>query len=235
MLIPEKLRETIEGVLIKEAPLPDEWDKDIYNEKVPFKRRIEYAKSMATRLGAGSSRVAFEIPYQGRKTVLKIAKNKKGIAQNEEEARVLSDVYIKSAFSEWILPIIDYDEENPGGPTWVHVEYADKIKSEKQFTEIFNLDGLSITDFVYYAEYVNNPSRWSATRIQNTEKQIRKLSDENQEKAWDLIQVLNVLQNDFGVYLADFNYRGNWGIYKGHPVMIDIGLTPEVYTKYYKR
>lgn len=235
MLISQNLKEAIEGVLMKEVPLPDDWDKDIYSEKVPFKKRIEYAKNMATRLGGGSSRVAFEITYQGRKTVLKIAKNKKGIAQNQEEARVLSDGYIKSAFGEWILPIIDYDEENASGPTWIHVEYADKIKTDKQFRSILNLNGLSIPDFVYYVHNRNSPSNRNIRNVQHIEKKISEMSDDDQEKAWELVQVFNVLQNDYGIYLADFNHHGNWGIYKGHPVMIDIGLTPEVYTKYYQK
>jgi len=38
---------------------------------------------MAKRLGGGSSRVAFLIDYQGRKTILKVAKNNKGLAQSQ--------------------------------------------------------------------------------------------------------------------------------------------------------
>ena len=73
----------IKELLLESPPLPEDWDKDIFNERVPFKTRIEYAKARAEQVGKGSSRVAFVIPYQGRKTVLKVALNAKGMAQND--------------------------------------------------------------------------------------------------------------------------------------------------------
>ena len=65
-----------------EAPLPPDWDKEQLNLRQTFKNRIKYAVSKAQRIGSGSSRVAFIIPYEGRNTVLKVAKNLKGLAQN---------------------------------------------------------------------------------------------------------------------------------------------------------
>ena len=63
---------------LNEAPLPDNWEKVKFNNGT-FKSMIEYATAMSEKVGSGSSRVAFKIPYKGRDTVLKVAKNKKGV------------------------------------------------------------------------------------------------------------------------------------------------------------
>jgi hypothetical protein len=70
---------------------------------------IEYATAMSEKVGSGSSRVAFKIPYKGRDTVLKVAKNKKGIAQNKEEMQYLYDDYIQEMGI--VIPIIDHDSD----------------------------------------------------------------------------------------------------------------------------
>ena len=67
--------------ILSEAPLPDDWDKSAYKSDKSFASQLRYAQERAKKIGAGSSRVAFEIEHQGRPTVLKIAKNKKGLAQ----------------------------------------------------------------------------------------------------------------------------------------------------------
>lgn len=72
--------------ILNETPLPDDWDKGKFVKKDnSFKSIINYAKERAKRIGSGSSRVAFIVQYQGRETVLKIAKNNKGIYQNRQE------------------------------------------------------------------------------------------------------------------------------------------------------
>ena len=93
---------------IIEAPLPDDWDKRMFDRSTPFKKMVAYAKERAKQVGRGSSRVAFEIPYQGRKTVIKVALNGKGLAQNREEARLLSDGHIASIGI--VIPLIDLSD-----------------------------------------------------------------------------------------------------------------------------
>lgn len=80
--------------IISEAPLPDDWDKAVYTPQTSYKKRIDYAVAKAQKLGKGSSRTAFTVTYEGRPTVLKVAHNIKGMAQNEAEAELLSDGYL---------------------------------------------------------------------------------------------------------------------------------------------
>ena len=74
---------------VDEMALPADWDPAALGHDKTFKSRLEYALQRARRLGGGSSRVAFVIPDNGRDTVLKIAKNNKGTAQNEAEVDIL--------------------------------------------------------------------------------------------------------------------------------------------------
>ena len=102
------MKKTFKQFLI-ETPLPDDLYDAVFNPNVPFIKRVRYAKERAKRLGAGSSRVAFLTPYQGRNTVLKVAKNGKGIVQNEEELTLLEDWYLNKLGIT--IPLIDYDKK----------------------------------------------------------------------------------------------------------------------------
>ena len=135
-----------------EAPLPDDWDKDIYNDRIPFNKRVQYAKDRAAKIGTGSSRIAFKIPYQGRDTVLKIAKNKKGMAQNEHEVQALSDYYLNKIGIT--IPMIDYDEQS-ATPTWIHVEMARKATK----ADFKKHTGGTIEDLMAYAYKVTEIGR----------------------------------------------------------------------------
>lgn len=199
-----RITEAVEHLF--EAPLPDDWDADIYNEWVPFAQRLRYAKERAMQLGRGSSRVAFEIPYQGRKTALKIAINHKGIAQNEEESMLLDDYMVRQIGI--VIPLIDYDERNPQ-PTWIHTEYAQKI-TQKQLERFFG--GVSLTEIVWYLDYHRSGK---GTRIN--------LPDEIFENEY--FQRLQDLVLNFGIPAGDLARKANWGLYKGEPVIIDLGLT----------
>lgn len=223
MKIESSLYESITKI-ISEAPLPDDWDRDIYNDRVPFKKRIEYAKERAQRLGQGSSRVAFEVPYQGRPTVLKVAKNKKGMAQNVVEVELLTDGYLRH--SGWVIPIIDYDTTNRE-PTWIHTEKAEKIRNYKKLAELVGMDPLIVID------KAKEISRGSSTKTRFDEK-IDSLPEDTQNSLHDLLDLyVNLL--GMGVATGDFVHAANWGVYEGKPVMIDIGLSTEVYDKHYRR
>ena len=199
---------------LKEAPLPDDWDHAIYNPRIPFAQRIKYATARATKIGSGSSRVAFKLPYQGRSTVLKIAKNKKGMAQNEHEAQMLTDYYLKRL--NIVIPIIDYDEQSQS-PTWIHTEFANKAKP----SDFKKQCGGELKDLISYALKVTGKDgpAWG-----NSEK-INEYSDLAQEFV-DII-------GSYDLPIADFGRVANWGIYEGRLVIIDIGLSYDVYEEHY--
>jgi hypothetical protein len=59
-------------------------------------------------------------------------------------------------------------------------------------------------------------------------------TEEELEDLVDLVDNLYTLSNDFDIALGDFEKPDSWGLYKGKPVIIDIGLSMEVYDLHYK-
>lgn len=110
--------------LLNEAPLPPDWDSNVFTPDNTYKKRMDYAAARAQKLGRGSSRTAFEIEYQGRTTVLKVAHNIKGMAQNKAEANILDDWSVEQLGIT--IPIIDYDNAHDS-PVWIHMEKLRKL------------------------------------------------------------------------------------------------------------
>lgn len=194
-----------------ESPLPDDWDGDIFDERISFAKRINYAKERAAKVGAGSSRVAFVIPYQGRQTVLKIAKNVKGMAQNSAEVDMFNDYYLTGL--EITIPMIDYDEKN-SSPTWIHTEFAQKAKP----SDFVKACGASLDVLIASALYGCGKTRINPGKI-----------DEENELLTSLIDLIG----NFDIPHADFNRIANWGIWQGSPVILDLGLSSEVLADHY--
>lgn len=201
---------------IIEAPLPDDWDKRMFDRSTPFKKMVAYAKERAKQVGRGSSRVAFEIPYQGRKTVIKVALNGKGLAQNREEIRFLSDGYITDI--DIVIPMIDYDKENGNNPTWIHTEFANKI-DQKTLNRFFGVE-----DMWLIVQYLNKLTGHSKLSVD--------LPPDVLENPY--YQDLHDLVISFDLPAGDFYRKANWGMYNGKPVIIDMGYTSEVQKLYHK-
>lgn len=217
--------------VLDEMPLPSDWDPAQYQKGTTFKSRLAYALERAKKLGTGSSRVATIIEYQGRPTVLKIAKNQKGLAQNGVEADILSDNYAKQMGI--LIPIIDYDTHNRTEPTWIHTELAQKVSEQKLCAVIkcFNLQQLinlawAITGKIkHMGTYQSYVDYWR--RNGKSEEDINTLSE--------YANALAELNTSYDVELGDFARAANWGMYQGKPVVIDVGFNSNVKSQYYTR
>jgi hypothetical protein len=213
---------------LDEMPLPADWDPAQYQQGTSFKQRLAYALERAKKLGAGSSRVAMTIEYQGRPTVLKIAKNNKGLAQNNVEADILGDGYASQLGI--LIPLIDYDEQNRE-PMWIHTEMAQKV-SEKQLANMMGVDDLN--DIVQMGKAIAGKSKILKHQdIVNYMRTIGK-TEEQIETATEYGNILADLANSFDIELNDLNRKANWGIYNGKPVIIDAGANSNVISQYYK-
>jgi hypothetical protein len=211
--------------LINETPLPSDWDSSKFNTSNSFKSIVDYALERSKKIGTGSSRIAFEVEYEGRPTILKIAKNKKGLAQNEVESKMLSDGYIEKM--ELTIPLIDYDTTNIQ-PLWIHTEKADKV-TEKKLCKLLHCDNLFQLIQMVEIKYKHSNLY---TRYYNELKELN--TEDELEELEELVDNLYSLSNDFDIALGDFEKPDSWGLYKGKPVIIDIGLSMEVYDLHYK-
>lgn len=220
--------EFVQEEIIDEMPLPADWDPAaMQQQSTSFKSRLQYALERAKKLGTGSSRVATVIDYEGRPTVLKIAKNAKGLAQNSVEADILSDGYASQLGI--LIPIIDYDEANRE-PSWIHTEMATKA-SDKQLSNIMKCGDLSM--LVAAANSIaGKKSMYSYQSVVNYLRE-HGSSDSDIDTMTDYANTLADLANSFDVELADFARAANWGMYNGKPVVVDVGFNSTVMNQYY--
>lgn len=209
--------------IIVETPLPPDWDSSVYTPASSYKQRIDYAVKRAQKMGTGSSRVAFVIEYQGRKTILKVAKNKKGMAQNEAEAALLSDGYLSQM--DIAIPIIDYDEQH-SQPVWIHTEMAQKA-TEKQLCSLMKCRKLF--DLVYHANGIASGKNMGQFQRDYQSK----MSEDDFETFLSYSDKLTDLANSFDINISDFARAANWGLFNGEPVVIDLGFTEDVRKNHY--
>jgi hypothetical protein len=207
--------------LLNEMALPADWDKKSFQGS--FKKQLDYAMERAAKIGTGSSRVAFVVPFEGRDTVVKIAKNAKGLAQNAKEV----DYGLHQMHGNVLIPLIDNDEENDP-PRWIQFEKADKL-TEAKFKSMtgfgFKHFGAMLQDW----EQSVKPKRFKfnyAVDVPEAEKEKITKSE--------LFEEVTDMCGNFGFLVGDFARLTNWGVFKNKPVIIDYGYDEEIQKLYYK-
>lgn len=197
-----------------------------------FAQRLSYCRDGLEQLGRGSGRIAFLMP-NGH--VLKLAANRKGVAQNEVEC---GDYYknMLLCFPNVYDCADDY--------TWCEVERAEKAK-KSDFPAILGLTFEEVRDTLV-----------DMTRQRGTGREFRNMRtstpkerlEEIEQAVWDDPDghpTLYGLYDYIGNYGAE-EYRvgdlftpRNWGIVErgGRKTLVatDSGLNDEVYGKFYRR
>jgi hypothetical protein len=218
---------------LDEVPLPPDWDPEQMNLRQTFKNRLKYALDRAKKLGGGSARVAMIIEYEGRPTALKVAKNLKGLAQNEAEINILDDGYLGNL--PIIIPLIDYDKANKR-PVWLQTEVAKKVNG-LQLCKLLHTPSLwFLTDMVDVILGKPTP----AYRTRRTVNEIEKLYFE--PKMWigdkaptkqdwqqfsEYASEVADLVGQSSLETGDLQNPANWGVFNNRPVIIDLGFTGE--------
>ena len=193
---------------------------------MPFAKKIRYCKDMlGFPIGNGSSRMVFQIDDE---KCLKLAKNAKGIAQNEQESTVLTDHY-KAKFS--IFPKMYEDVSDMDKFQWIVSEYVLPAKA-KDFKVATGYDWKTVQMFIatVCARYDRNSNQLIDD---DTMEQIMEYDEEHSGFFLELEGYLCDYQMPVGDYLR----LANWGMTKryGEPYMVilDDGLTDDIFKKYY--
>ncbi len=223
-----RFHELFENELL-EMPMPADWDKSVFTPKTSYAKRIKYAAERAAKLGRGSSRSAFLITIDGKESILKVAHNVKGLAQNEVEVGILADHYAKSL--DIMIPLIDYDQEHER-PLWINVERAQKV-SQIALCKILKCEELS--QIVIFAAAMIGQMKPYGGVDPITKAVSDKFGETGLETFEEYAEKLAELGSSYDVQLRDFSSAGNWGLYNGHPVVIDVGLNSEVDSSHYSR
>lgn len=217
--IKKKLNENIAYNLIETLmgeEYPSTFDMEHFKTLTNFNQRIKYCNEHLTKISSGSSRIVYKIDDT---KVLKLAKNKKGLAQCAIEIQWGGDNY----FDEILARTIEYHPDD----LWVEMELARKVKkSDFQVLEDINFDefGKYLKNF----ELKNNGKRpfygmtdaWKETLNENQFTQtICEFMMNTDSPSGDLMRL-----NSYGIVNRD-----------GHDiiVLIDFGLTNDVYQEYY--
>lgn len=182
-----------------------------------FKGKIDYLNQTLSKIGSGSGRVVFDIDNN---TVLKLAKNSKGVAQNDVESGIgrYSDTH------HIVTKIIDSADDD----SWVIAEKAKKV-TEKRIMELTGIPSLMILSF-----YLKN---WIAEN-NGDEKYFHIESEVNDELDNNefVIDLTNFIAN-YNQSVGDLNRASTYGevLHDGQPtiVLTDYGLNDEVYDTYY--
>lgn len=209
-------------IRLNEMAYPSTFNMEEFETIRSHSGKIKYATERLKRLGSGSSRVVFQIDDE---KVLKIAKNEKGIAQNEVETDW-------SMQKNGIVAKVFEHSRNPKGVMWLEMELAKKVNSSR-FKQLCGYDIKVLNDFLLHEAKRMQPSK--TYYFQST------LSDEQAAEMWEsefISDLMNFITNYDMMIPGDFVKLSSWGevISEGTPslVMIDFGFSSNVQYQYYK-
>lgn len=200
---------------LDEADYPEGFSLETFRTLSSYKKRAEYAKKYLGRLGKGSGRIVFAAD---RNTVVKIAVNKKGLAQNDVEADVSRIGY------ENIAKVIDHDDEY----LYIEAERAQKIKKS---------DWKRLTGWTF-DEWSNTLNNYiNENRGQSTGWKLPVPPDFEEIEETELFNNIVTMMADFDMPVGDVAKINSWGMVtregKEVLVLVDYGLTQSVWEEYY--
>lgn len=265
--MPEVLKMRTFKQFLNEMPLPKGMKPEDLEPKKGIIRKTKYNpdKAMSNldkagkHLASGSSRAAYRVHVEKEQfdydtshlphtndgrvdTVIKIARNSLGIAQNKEEL----EVYNKYKDNKLLLPIIDdsgshkkkimvQQGKNSDSvqtiSNWLQMPYATQINGDA-------LDVVLVGHFgnlynAIYPDVEKMPTVMYAMRDKLTPKlkEIKPSKHVNKEQ-WNNLQELIELI-DGGLNIDDLSGAQNWGIYNNKPVILDYGFGTSTVPLYY--
>lgn len=218
------INEKQEKFLINEA-MKQGFSIDTLYSLPSFNTKIKYCKEMlGNPIGKGSSRMVFQIDDE---TVLKLAINAKGIAQNEQEGQ--KDWYLENL---GITPKVYHNYNKEDDYTFIVSEYVLPAK-KRDFKECLGIDFGTFVSFLV-TSHNNHCSR-------NQHLSMPTLSNETYVDLLENNEDLNAFDEYIGNYnpmIGDFLRISNLGmVYRnGKPqiVILDNGINKEIYDKFYR-
>jgi hypothetical protein len=224
------LKEVFLQETMEEMAYPDSWSWDVFKSLKSYAQRVKYCEQHLTKLGAGSARIAFRIDDD---KILKIAKNDKGMAQNEAEARLFFDGYIvNSGYQDMLARVYEMDEDNY---LWIEMDLLTKVKP----TEFKNQFGISINDFDIVVRAIDGAmgrrrSQWGRVTSQIYDDYNNGDLEESNPELHELIEFCTELLGNFDYAIGDFGRLSSFGkTVDNRIVVVDYGLTWEIFDKFY--
>ena len=187
------------------------FDLESFLKMSSFRQQVMYANQNLRRIASGSARIVYEIDD---KKVLKLAKNAKGLAQNEAEG----DWYVNESYGDIIAKVLERDENY----RWIVSERAKKITPN----EFKSIVGVDFKDFYEYIVYIVGKDRYYTEPSQEIKDKL-----EDDEFASEVADFIGSTDASTG----DLQRISTYGKIDDRVVIIDYGLTMEIFKKYYQR
>ncbi len=198
---------------------PSSFDMSHFELLTNFKDRVNYCEQHLKRISSGSARIVYMVDDT---KVLKLAKNQKGVAQCETEIKWGNERY----YSDILAKTLDFNDMD----LWVEMELARKVKA----SDFRRLLGLDFNQFGYYLRnfyhrnrgnsrdlFAIDPKELEILRESEFVNMVAGFMQDTDSPAGDLARL-----NSYGLV----NREGTESI-----VIIDFGLTGDVYSTYYDK
>lgn len=214
---------------------------DAVDAQTSFAGRLRAARALLGRpIGSGSGRAVFDL---GDGAVLKVAKNPRGVAQNEIE----SDGYVQQAYSDLVAPVLDSD---PNHDLWLVMAKARKVDA-KRFRQLSGIASRWI--MVSPLQVVDGKQRPATyTKLAAHYRLLHALrslwAQEHGKKEWSALseeeaaEILSAplagrladLMRDADMPPGDFGRLSTYGELDGRLVLVDYGLSSGVWKEFYE-
>lgn len=219
--IKNKLNESIEDTLFEsllDEDYPTSFDMEKFKSLRKYSERVKYCDANLQKISSGSARVVYKIDNE---KVLKLAKNEKGIAQCEVEIQWGNDYYFGGILAKTL-------DSHPDG-LWVEMELAKKV-TKGDFKRLIGFDFNILNLYLRNSEWEMKGQRG----MFGIDPEIKNILDEN-----EFVTELKSLMDAMDAPAGDLTKLNSYGLVlrDGHPsiVLIDFGLTNQVYSDYYDR
>jgi hypothetical protein len=199
---------------------PSGWNVEEFEKIRGFAARKRYCDTHLTYLGMGSSRLGYKIDDE---KVLKLARNEKGLAQNNAEIELSDDYH----YSHLRTKVYNHHPDD----LWIEAQFAEKCTAAK-FKSIL---GYSFKDYSHMLEYfyytILKPSRYFRPDPINNEVEREKITES------EFYNDMCSYMHDADMPVGDISAMRTYGIVSDNGdssvVLIDYGLTHDILIQHY--
>jgi hypothetical protein len=171
-----------------------------------YAAKKRYAERNLEHLSSGSSRVVY---LTSKNTVIKLAKNDKGIAQNKVEAN-------PKMKSKYLNDVLRHAKDY----SWIETHFLDKI-TEKTFRELTDLNFKDFGDAISYG----------LRKVSDDDEEKPESFDEVSKS--DIYREMERIGKEFHLLPGDLSRISSWGHKGKTPILIDAGLNRKIFDTYY--
>lgn len=201
---------------------PEAFNMEEFKQLRSFAARVRYCEQKLRRISSGSARIVYEIDNE---KVLKLAKNTKGLAQNEAEG---NDWYLQKIGC--FAKIYDVDENY----LWIEMQKARRATA----ADFRRLTGHPFEFLCGFVNYVHSlySRRWQT----HVDKKLYEEFMNSEEYEYSLFSELYEYLANYGLEsIGDIKKASSWGVVSENNteylVLVDFGITDYVADTYYSK